>query len=246
MFDFCMRTSTLSFQDGLTALSQYKTIHCSSSQASALSEETMLILNAVIDLSTLTFYQTNNSEDPQIQIIAETEYKTLQNWIDSHKNETPNKWTYCLAAEAFDWYLAYLPISQILVKGLLPKNYYLAALEQDPDMSYALCGYAQWLYYAPGMVGGGIKAARTYCEKAVKTAKTDADGFFSHLFFSQILFEQKDKKGALEHLDAAEAIQPGSRRIIRFRQMNDAGFSWFEFARDFEDNRAKLSEPLVN
>lgn len=246
VFDFSMQISTLPFQEGLNSLSQYRTVNCSPAKTAGFSEETKLILDAVLDLSALTFYQADNSEDPQIQIIAEKQYKKLQNWIDNHKNETPNKWTYCLAAEAFDWYLVYLPIPQILAKGLLPKTYYLNALEQDPDMSYALCGLAQWLYYAPGIVGGGKKAACNYLEKSVNTAQTNADRYFSHLFYSQILFELKDTKGADQQLAAAETVQPGSRRITRFRQMNALGYSWFEFARDFEENRAKLSEPLVN
>lgn len=246
LLEYRIYAATLPFNEAVNALTEYKTKNNTDAKTFGFSEETSLILDALVNLDILPLYQANNSVDPKIQQIAETQFDRLEGWIDSHEDETPNKWTYCLAAEAFDWYLAYLPVTQILAKGLLPKQYYQKALEQDPDMSYALCGLAQWQYYAPSIGGGGTKVARSSLEKAVKNAKTDADKFISHLFYSQVLFELKDKKGAEKELAAAEAVSPDNRRLARFRQMNEAGFSWFEFARDFEENRAKLRAPLVN
>lgn len=246
LLDYRIYAAALPCQEAIASLNNYKTKNYSDAKSFGFSEEVTLILDALVDLDTLPLYQAINSEDPIIQNLAEEQYKKLQAWINNHKNETPNKWMYCLTAEAFDWYLAYLPIPQILAKGLLPKQYYQKALDQDPDMSYALCGLGQWQYYAPSIGGGGLKVARTTLEASVKKAESDADKFISHLFYSQVLFELNDKAGAERELTAAESIAPENRRLARFRQMNAAGFSWYEFARDYEDNRAKLSEPLVN
>lgn len=239
--------SCLTCNDAVACLSTYRTNHLTAADTAGFSDEAKLILDALVDLDILTYYQVENSKDPRIQQVAEKQYLALQGWMDAHPSETPNKWTYCLAAEAFDWYLAYLPMTQILSKGLLPKQYYQKALEQDPDMAYAHCGLGQWMYYAPVVGGGGgTKNAKAELEKAVKAAKTAPDAFITHLFYSQILYETKDKAGARRELDEAETAYNGSHRLQRFRQMNDAGFSWFEFARDFENNKAKLGAPLVN
>lgn len=247
LLEYRIYAATLPFNEAVSALTAYKTKNNTNAKSLGFSEEASLILDALVDLDILPLYQANDSNDPKIKQVAEAQYNKLESWIDSHKGETPNKWTYCLAAEAFDWYLVYLPMTQILSKGLLPKQYYQKALEQDPDMSYAHCGLGQWMYYAPVVGGGGgLKNAAAELSKAVKCAKSDADKFISHLFYSQVLIEQKDKAGAKKELDAAAAISPGSKRLARIKQMNDAGFSWFEFARDFEENRAKLGAPLVN
>lgn len=215
-------------------------------QTASFSNEVKLILDALFELEKLTFYQVIDNTNPAIIETAKQQYNILQEWMDTHPAETPNKWTYCCAAEAFSWYLSSLPLTQILSKGLLPKEYYLEALSQDPDMTYALCGLGQWQYYAPAIGGGGKKASKASFEHALKGARSPVDNFLAHLFYSQLLFEMKDKTGAARELDASEAIIPGSRRAERFRQLNAEGISWYEFARNFEDNKAKLSSPLVN
>ena len=245
LLEYRLFVSTLPGDEAVAKLISYKTKNSEDSSTYGFSEEVSLVLDAFIELDILSYYQTLDSKDPKIQEIAESQYKTLQAWIDNHKNETPNKWTYCMAAEAFDWYLAYLPLTQILAKGLLPKKYYTYALDQDPEMSYALSGLAQWQYYAPVFAGGGNKASKTSFTKAIASAKTDPDEYVARLFYSQLLFETKNYDEAESQLQAAESIYPGSKRLARFRQMNNLGYSWFEFARDYEDNRAKLSKPLV-
>lgn len=245
LLDYRMTVSTLPGDEAVAKLTAYKTKNTEDTETLGFSEEASLVLDSLIQLDILSYYQTVNSTDPRIQATAESQYKKLQAWIDAHKNETPNKWTYCMAAEAFNWYLAYLPLSQILAKGLLPKQYYQKAIAQDPDMTYAYAGLAQWQYFAPVFGGGGSKESRASFEKAISSAKTDPDKLIAHLFYSQLLFEMKDKAGAEKELAAAEAACPGSMRIERFRQINAINYSWYEFARDFEDNRAKLSQPLV-
>lgn len=246
LLEYRVYVSTLSADDAIAALNSYRTQNFTQAKTASFSEEAKLILDAFSELDQLVYLQVKNSEDPQIKAIASTQYDKLQAWMDAHPSETPNKWMYCAAAEAFNWYLAYLPMTQILSKGLLPKQYYEKALEQDADMVYALCGLGQWLYYAPALGGGGNKPAKTQLEHAVKAAKTNADKFTAHMAYSQILFETKDKSGAAKELDAAEAIQNGSKRLARLRQVNNMGMSWFAFSKEFEKNRAKLGAPLVN
>ncbi|MBQ0166693.1 MAG: hypothetical protein KBT02_06290 [Treponema sp.] len=247
LFEYRTYITTLSSKDAIAGLDSYRSQNFSASKTAGFSEEAKLVLDAFVDLEKLVYIQTDNSEDPSIKQIADTHYEKLQAWIDAHPSETPNKWTWCAAAEAFNWSLAYLPMTQILTKGLLPKQYYQNAIDMDPELTYALCGLGQWLYFAPAVGGGGgNKNSRATLEKAVKAAKTDADKFIAHLYYSQILYQMNDKSGASKELDAADAIQPGSKRLARFRQVNAKGMSWFEFSRDFEKNRKKLGEPLVN
>ncbi len=246
LFEYRMYVTTLSADAAISGLETYRAQNLTSAKTTGFSEEAKLILDAFVELEELVYYQVKNSEDPKIQSVASAQYDKLQAWIDAHPSETPNKWMYCAAAEAFNWYLAYLPVSQILTKGLLPKQYYEKALEQDPDMVYALCGLGQWLFYAPAIGGGGNKPSKTALEHAAKSAKTNVDKFTAHMTYSQILFETKDKAGASKELDAAEAIQNGSKRIARMRQVNAKGMSWFSFSKEFEANRKKLGEALVN
>lgn len=247
LFEYRMYASTLSADAAMSSLDSYRTQNFSAAKTAGFSEEAKLILDAFVDLEKLVYMQTINSEDTSIKAIAEAQYKKLQDWIDAHPSETPNKWTWTAAAEAFNWSLAYLPMTQILSKGLLPKQYYQKAIDMDSEMTYALCGLGQWLYFAPAVGGGGgNKNSRATLEKAVNAAKTNPEKFIAHLYYSQILFQMNDKTGAAKELDIADAIQPGSKRLARFRQVNAKGMSWFEFTRDYEKNRKKLGEPLVN
>lgn len=240
------QVSSLSSTEAISQLESYRILNLTAEKTAGFSEEAKLVLDAFVDLEMLAYKQSINYNDPTIKTTAYDQYLKLQGWLDAHPSETPNKWMYCAAAEAFNWYLAYLPMTQILTKGMLPKEYYEAALEQDPDMSYALCSLGQWLYFAPGIAGGGTKKAKSMLEKSVKTARTNPEKYITHLIYSQILFQTKDYTGAEKELAAAEAIQPDNTRARRFRQVNAKGFSWFEFSRDFEKNLPELGEPLVN
>lgn len=246
LLQYRMEVSALHSADAVTGLHNWKAQNLTAAKTAGFSEEAKLILDAMVELEAISYLQCQNCNDTTIKDIAEAQYNALQAWMDAHPSETPNAWTYCMAAEAFNWYLSYLSVAQIMTKGLLPKQYYQKALEVNPGLSYAMVGLAQWQYYAPAISGGGERKSRTTHENALKAAVTKVDEFTAHLYYSQILFQMKDKAGAERELAAAEAIQPGSMRVARFRQVNAAGFSWYEFTRDYEDNLKTLGAPLVN
>lgn len=155
--------------------------------------------------------------------------------------EFANKWLYVLTGDVTSCYMTF-SLAATLRYGFHVKDLYEKALEQDPGLSYCLTNIGQWMFYAPGIFGGGKKKAQKCFCSAVKNSRNDAEQFFSDIYMSQFYFDRKQKKLSKEYLEKASAYNTTSKYIDQLRMLNANGWSLFYFNR----NRAGIEEDIKN
>ena len=122
-------------------------------------------------------------------------------------------------------------VASAMFHGMRVKGLYAAALKKNPVLWNANTGMGQWLYYAPGIFGGGLKKAAKYFQAAYDGATDDCDRFFTSVYLSQIHFEQGDTAKCAKYLAEAEAICPESHHVKNVKRQNAKGRSLFYYNR---------------
>jgi hypothetical protein len=217
-------------EEALSRIDSYHNAHFTAIQTASFTDEEKLILENFEVLEIYNYMRQIKGKEPDIKNLIHLQYQKNDKWFPAHKNETVNKWLYCTAADMLSCNLSYASVTTIMHDGLAVKTYYEKAIEQDPNMSYALTNIAQWYYYAPS-VGGGSKAKAKNCfELAVAGARTNAEKYYAKIFLSQYLFEDaamREKSSAL--LAEADSFQPGGHYVAWLRRINKAGFSLYYY-----------------
>lgn len=137
---------------------------------------------------------------------------------------------YILTSDVTSCYMSF-SVASALFHGMRVKNLYAAALKKAPTLWNANTGMGQWLYYAPGFVGGGLNKAAKYFQSAYDGAVDDCDRFFTSVYLSQICFEQGDAAKCAKYLAEAESICPESGHVKNVRKQNAKGISLFYYNR---------------
>lgn len=217
-------------EEALSEIDSYNAQHFTGADFASFTGEEKLILENFKVLEIYNYMRGIKGKESEIKGLIRSQYDKNDDWFSSHKNETINKWLYCTAADMLSCNLSYASVTTIMHDGLAVKTYYEKALEQDPDMSYALTNIAQWYYYAPSFGGGSKSKARSCFERAVAHARTNAEIYYAKIFLSQYLFEDESLRGKSATLLAdADAFQPGGHYVEWLRKINKAGFSLYYY-----------------
>ena len=221
-------------KDALDRLNTFKKQNNTFIYETCTPEETLIMENFILlEEYNYTNYAGNINGDNEAlkalysKIIAQ--HKKNEDWISQHSKTGVNKYLYATAADITACYMSMeSSLSTTIKYGLLVKDYYEKAIAQDSKFSYALINLGQWHFFAPAIAGGGKNRARTYFEKAVNYARNKAELYFAKIYYSQLLFEQNDKKSH-SVLDEAETYCPSGTFISRIRNMNKNGISLFSY-----------------
>ncbi|GEM_PF-871138 len=171
----------------------------------------------------------------EVRLALKDLMKKDEEFISSHeKMKGPNGGVapqmYILTSDVTSCYMSF-SVAAALFHGMRVKSLYAAALKKNPALWNANTGMGQWLYYAPGFVGGGLKKAAKYFQTAYEVSKDDCDRFFTSVYLSQICFEEGDKAGCAKYLKEAEAISPESHHVKNVKKQNAKGISLFYYNR---------------
>lgn len=146
-------------------------------------------------------------------------------------DEELNKWLLVTYGDVTSCSMAF-SMKDVMKYGLSIKPLYERAIAMDPDFFYSNLNLGQWYFWAPGVAGGSNKKAVQFSKKAVDTAQTDAQKYFSYLLYSQLLFESKDKNGAAAALEECRKLCPDSKVVQIVAEQNSKGKSLFEYNRE--------------
>ncbi len=123
-------------------------------------------------------------------------------------------------------------IAAAIFRGYSVKTHYEDAIEGNTNIWAAHTGLAQWYFYAPGICGGSNKKAGKHFKAAVDCSKTDADKFYTYIYYSQFLFEDKQKDLAADYLNKAEKLFPGNRLTKQIKELNAKNVSFLQYNRE--------------
>lgn len=195
-----------------------------------LSEEEQVIITNFYITERFNYLQYDKNGGPEIaekELLNQLE-KNLQ-FFGNKKPEEFNKWTLVTSANVIGCYMSFHPVPVALKYGQKQKEYFKSANENNPDFWYAASHYAQWLFFAPAIYGGGKKKAESLFLKALEISKTDTEKYYSNIFLSQFYFTEGKKDLSAEYLDKADTYLPGGRYVAFVRKINSEGKSTFEY-----------------
>ncbi len=194
------------------------------------SEEELIVINNLYTTERYNYLQydkNGGSEQAEKELLNQLENVTA--YMDKGKTADFNKWTLVTSANVIGCYMSFHPVPAALKYGQRQKDFYKEAYEQNPDFWYAVSHYAQWLFFAPSIYGGGKKKAESLFLKSLEISKTDTEKYYSNIFLSQFYFTEGKKQLSLKYLDAADSYLPGGRYVSFIRKINSEGKSTFEY-----------------
>lgn len=180
-------------------------------------------------------FATEGLDLKEVRLALKDQMQKDEDYIASHEkmkgaNGGVAPQMYILTSDVMSCYMSF-SVASALFHGMRVKNLYAAALKKNPSLWNANTGMGQWLYYAPGFVGGGLKKAAKYFQAAYDGATDSCDRFFTSVYLSQICFEQGDSASCARYLAEAEAISPESHHVKNVRKQNAKGVSLFYYNR---------------
>ena len=229
MMAFRVSICALDPSQALAKVDSYRAKVLSSEECTKISEETQLILDTFLVLESFNYIYERNQTDPRLKTLILAQYDKLNAYIEKNKDSTINKWLYCIAGDAISCTMGFVSTSEAMKRGLTIKDYYLKALEQDPNFSMALVNVGQWFFQAPAIGGGSKQKARSYFERALKASRNNAESYYAKAMLSQCKFSDGEKDAAAELLEQALSLAPGSRLILKMKEVNSVGENYFYY-----------------
>ena len=127
-----------------------------------------------------------------------------------------------------------------LKEGMQIKVYYEASLAQDPDFSYCLVNYGQWLYHAPAIAGGNKKKALECFYRASEMAKMPFEVYYANFLISQLELDNHNEQAYKETFEKAVSAREGNLYLDFVRKVNAGGYTIFYYIA----NREKVEKEL--
>lgn len=195
-------------------------------------EQEKLFWESCVRLAKFDYVFNVSSDIKQERLLMKDQMNRNEKFISAHrKKDGVAPLFYMITADTTSCYMSF-SVASSMFHGMRVKKLYQTAVEEGTNMWAANLGLAQWMYYAPGIFGGGTKKAEKYFLDAIKASQTDFEKFYTYSYYAQFLFESGKKEESSSYMKMAEAICPGSNYIARLKKLNAAGIGLFKYNRD--------------
>lgn len=161
------------------------------------------------------------------------------NLIEKRSQKKLSAWMYLVTGDVTSYYMT-RSLAATFLYGFKVKSFYEKSIEQDESFSSGYVNLGNWLFYAPGIFGGGKNKALKNYKKGLKCAVNPGERYLAYIAFSQINYENKNKDVAAEYLQKARDLSLGSKGIDLIERCNKKGYSNFQYLR----NRSGIDEEL--
>lgn len=196
----------------------------------SLSEEERLIVENFYVTEKYNYLYEIPSEKEGVRNFLKDQLTKVENYYSDKKIEDTNPWLIATRADVTSCYMGF-SVSDVMKYGTSIKPLYEKATQKAPDFSYAYMNLAQYYFWAPGIAGGSKKKAMTLFKTAYEKAATSPELYYACIFYSQALYDSGSKEAAREILNQGFECCPESFYLKKIREVNDAGFSLYEYNR---------------
>ncbi len=164
-----------------------------------------------------------------------SKFKNWQNIIDAQKASFSSTDPDYLASTAnlIMAAIQYASLGNVIEYSKQAVNLYEAALKINPNHFESLLGYGILRGYQPSFVGGGMDKCLVHFEKAVASAKTNAEKYQIYIWISQAYFEKKDYNNYNKYFNLASQIYPNGAFTTILEETN-------------ADKKSIFDEPIVS
>ena len=195
-------------------------------------EQESLFWKSSVLVSTFEFSFNEKSDFKKERLALKDQIKLNEEYISAHKKtDGVSPLLYMITGDATSFYMSF-SVASAMFHGMRVKKLYELASQNDSRGWSARLGLGQWLFYAPAVFGGGMEKSKSTFLAAVNAAQTNAEKFFTYLYYSQILFEDGQKELCNSYIEKAEALFPNSNLSKRIRRFNAQGISLYAFNRE--------------
>lgn len=244
IFDFRLDLCCVDSSSKCVELCDKKLEECKSRfESENIGEGTRIIVENILAQEKYNNIYDDFPKSKELKPLITNRYTVTKDFLDSNKELASDisKYFYVVAGDILSSSLQFLSLSKAMNEGLQIKIYYEKVLEIDPEYSYCLANYGQWLYHAPGFAGGSKKGAMDCFHKASQNAKTPFEIYYSNFLVSQTEFENKNYAEASEALEKSLSAREGNVYMNFIKRINELGYSIFYYI----PNREKVDKLLA-
>ena len=195
-------------------------------------EQEKLFWESCVHLAKFDYIFNVSSDIKQERLSLKDQMNRNEKYISAHKKKDGvAPLFYMITADTTSCYMSF-SVASAMFHGMRVKTLYQTAAENGSGMWAANLGLAQWMFYAPGIFGGGNKKAEKHFLEAIKVSQTDYEKFYTYSYYAQFLFETGKKEECSIYMEKASSICPGSNYIARLKKLNASGIGLFTYNRE--------------
>ena len=200
-------------------------------QATDLEQE-KLFWESCVHLAKFEYIFNIKTDIKQERLSLKDQMERNEKYISAHrKKDGVAPLFYMITADTTSCYMSF-SVASAMFHGMRVKTLYENSVSEGTNMWAANLGLAQWMFYAPGLLGGGNKKAEKYFLSAIKASQTNAEKFYTYTYYAQFLFESGKKDECSAYMEKASALYPGSNYIARIKKLNNSGMGLFTYNRE--------------
>ena len=194
-------------------------------------EQEKLFWESSVRLAKFEYIFNIKTDIKQERLSMKDQMERNENYISAHKKKDGvNPLFYMITADTTSCYMSF-SVASAMFHGMRVKALYESAASAGTDMWAANLGLAQWMFYAPGFLGGGNKKAEKYFLAAIEASQTDAEKFYTCIYYAQFLFECGRKEECSAYMEKAAVLYPGSNYVAQIKKLNSSGTGLFTYNR---------------
>lgn len=160
--------------------------------------------------------------------------------MEEHKTSELNKWFFVTTADVTSYYMTRSVLASFFW-GFKVKDWHKKALEKDEYMASANACLGNWNFYAPAPIGSNRKA-RNYYKNGLKGARTPGEKYMVYTYYSQFLYEMKEKEECQKYLELAYSLNLGTAELDLMKKCNDEGISYLQYMRNLSGIDEEIPE----
>ena len=164
--------------------------------------------------------------------------KDCHSILENRKEKELSKWFYVTTADVTSYYMT-RSIAASFFWGFKVKDWHKKALKKDEYMAAANACLGNWNFYAPAPIGSN-KKARQFYKNGSKGAKTPGEKYMVYTYYSQFLYEEKEKAKSKQYLDMAYELDLGTKELDLMKKCNEQGISYLQYMR----NKSGIDEDI--
>ena len=203
-------------------------------------KEAQLIIDNMFVLEIYSYMYQKNLESPELKPYILAQYDKINAYKDAHEGAEFSPYFILSSGDVINSSMQFIPQSTAIKQGLREKDEYDKVVKDNPKLSFGYINRGLWYYFAPAIGGGSKTVAKSDFKNSVDFAACDYERFYSRIYYSQILYDDGQKKECAEMLAECDKILPGNVYTPFIKKLNDNGYSLLYYT----VNRSKVDKKL--
>ena len=229
-----------SCDDAIKSLKDFKSKIEADSEYKNASDEAKFVVQNMLVLETYNYMYQKDMNSKELKPFILAQYDQIDGFQKAHSSEELSAWFYLSSGDVINSSMQFIPQATAIKLGLQEKSDYDSVVEKNPEIAFGRINRALWYYFAPAIGGGSKSVAKEDFQKAVESAATSYEKFYSRIYLSQLYYDEENTADCKKLLDECDKILPGNVYTPFIRYLNDNKYSLLFYT----NNREKVEKKL--